>query len=116
MAKSGFCSAAPQAYHRPPFLRGVRPHSRGPLGFNSVITRRFSLRLLADVSPQSTDHAGSLGDVNCGSAHPHEQLSELGPQDPHPTVLQLQRVFQLFEARLQDRALPALSHRASGLL
>jgi hypothetical protein len=61
-------------------------------------------------------HTGSLGDVNCGSAHPHAQLSELGPQHPHPTVLQLQRVFQLFEARLQDRALPALSHRASGLL
>ena len=116
MGKSAFSSASPQAYHRPPFLRGVQPHSRGPLGLNSVITRRFSLRLLAGESPQSTDPTGSLGDVNCGSAHPYAQLSELGPQHPHPTVLQLQRVFQLFEARLQDRALPALSHRASGLL
>jgi len=90
MGKSAFSSASAQANHRPPFLRGVRP--------------------------QFTDHTGSLGDVNCGSAHPYAQLSELGPQHPHPTVLQLQRVFQLFEARLQDRALPALSHRASGLL
>src|ERR1039458_3794942 len=85
MGKSAFSSASPQAYHRPPFLRGVQPHSRGPLGLNSVITRRFSLRLLAGESPQSTDHTGSLGDVNFGSAHPHAQLSR---SEEHTSELQ----------------------------